>query len=303
MHRRRSLGEGIQQALVGRNARRRRSDCTRYQQRAVDCPHEVIKAKSTVTATTTAAGGASKQRPVFRRGKITDPAICTRNSTSLMSTETSTTFVPEEGVADEDAWYSSDDNYNGSVATAMAVERKVHFRVDDKDEIVTDIVPANTGGRWFQQKKTATSSMTGDDFRQLVIDARTYIARLQSECPEIVEILARMFQDQNLLASGLLSEKDAGLLFAWSSGHGRGLEDHLIVAMRKHRTHTRSSVLMFQEKMASVGCQDYTQALCKRSCMESKKSAAFARIMAIGDALVAESIHLGRTSDLSFIPK
>jgi hypothetical protein len=305
MHRRRSLGEGIQQALVGRHARRRRSDYMHHQPLAADCPPEVIKAKSTVTATTTtAAGGVSKQRPVFRRGKITDPAICARNSKSLMSTATSTTFVPEEGVAEEDSWYSSDDD-NGSVAAAMAVvevERKVHFRVNDKDEIVTDIVPDNTGGRWFQQKRTATSSLTGNDFRQIVIDAQTYITRIKVECPQIVEILARMFHDQSL-AAGLLSEKDAGLLFAWSSGHGRGLEDHLIAAVKKHRTHARSSVLKFQKRMAFVACQDYTQALRERSCMESQQSAAFARIMAIGDALVAESIYLGKTSGHSFIPK
>jgi hypothetical protein len=301
MHRRRSLGEGIQQALVGRNARRR--PITHYQQQAAECPPEVIKAKSTVTATTTTAAGgaASKQRPVFRRNKITDPAICARNSTSLMSRETSTTFVPEEGVAEEDSWYSSDDD-NGSVAAAMAVERKVHFRVNDKDEIVTDVVPDNTGGRWFQQKGTATNSMNGNDFRQIVFDARTYVTSIKAECPQIVEILARMFHDQNL-AAGLLSEKDAGLLFAWSSGHGRGLEDHLITAVKKHRTHSRSSVLKFQERMASVACQDYTRALRERSCMESKQSAAFARIMAIGDALVAESIYFGKTSGLSYIPK
>jgi hypothetical protein len=294
---RRSTSKGIEQLtlLEGRNNRRNRPDLHHHlqqqKQQTANGPPDVIKAKATVTA-------GSKQRPLFRRRKITNPAIVTRNNTSLMSLETSAT---EDSCLSNDA----DNSMAADSAVVAAVERKVRFRVDDKDEIVLDYLPTK-GSRWFQQKPIeGTTTISPVEFRQIISDAKTYIAMIQLECPEIVTILTHMFHNKSL-AAGLLSERDTGLLQIWSSSHGRGLEDHLVPDVKQHRTNARSLVLKFQEKMSSIGDHDYyrySQALRERSCMESQQSAAFARLLAIGDALEAETIHFGKSSSRKFLKK
>lgn len=173
-------------------------------------------------------------------------------------------------------------------------KKAVRFRTDEEGEIAPEYSSAKPL-KWFQEMDQTNLFITKDDFRSTVGDVRSYATLIATECPEIVRILCNMFERTGV-ADAPLSDTEAGVLLAWSSSHGRGLEDHLMVPMKRYRDQSRTRIIKFQEKMMSIGCVDYERALRERSCMESNKSIVFARLLAIGDALEAEKIHHGRVS-------
>jgi hypothetical protein len=207
-------------------------------------------AKSTIDKST------SPKRQMFPWLGIIDP------STTVALTTMSLISIHSETARDEERWNDVDESSIG-VATTGIEKKKVHFHVDDKGEILPDYYcPSKGRYRRFAPKPAQQGSVcvTLTEIHRNIVHAQSYTSTLQALCPEIVSILTRIFQDQEL-ATVKLSDKYARILSLWLSSHGRGLEEFLLTDMSKYRNKARTRILKFQEKMLSNGRHDFSLAL------------------------------------------